>query len=65
MYQALFSPHTHKPGNEAKDGHPTIVYLYLSCVGAKNIVESLLRDISQCCKEALAIKNTVDGQDVL
>ena len=28
-------------------------YLYLSCVGAKNIAQSLLKDISQCYKEAL------------
>ena len=28
----------------AEDGRATIVYLYLSCVGAKNAVQSLLRD---------------------
>ena len=31
--------------------HGTIVYLYLSCVRAKNTLQSLLRDVGQCCKE--------------
>ena len=38
--------------SKAEDGHATIVYLYLSCVGAKNTTESLLRDASvvkKCC----------------
>ena len=34
----------------AEDGHATIVYLYLSCVRAKNTVQSLLRDVGRCCK---------------
>ena len=37
----------------AEDGHATIVYLYLSCVRAKNTAQSLLKDVGQCCKEAL------------
>ena len=27
--------------------------LYLSCVGAKNTVQSLFRYVGRCCKEAL------------
>ena len=30
-----------------EDGHATIVYLYLSCVKAKNTTQSLLRDVVQ------------------
>ena len=48
----------------AEDGHATIVYLYLRYVGAKNTTQSLLRDISWCCKEA-PLQSTVDAQDVL
>ena len=36
----------------AEDGHANIVHLYLSCVGVKNIAQSLLRDVGRCCKEA-------------
>ena len=35
----------------AEDSHVSIVYLYMSCVKAKNTIESLLTDIGQCCKE--------------
>ena len=38
----------------AEDSHATIVYLYLSCVRANNTLQSLLRDVGQCCKEALS-----------
>ena len=37
----------------AEDSHATIVYLYLSCVRAKNTTQSLLRDTSRCCNEVL------------
>ena len=47
----------------AEDGHASIVYLYLSCVGAKNTRQSLLRYVGRHCN--IALKSAMDARDVL
>ena len=49
-YVAMCRPHVVLTGG-AEDGHTTVVYLYVSCVGAKNTTQRLLRDVSQCFNE--------------
>ena len=47
-------------------GHTTIVYLYLSCVGAKITAQSLSKGHQLVLwRSAIAIKSTVDPWDVL
>ena len=41
-----------------EDGHPKIMTISIGSVGAKNTMQSLLRDIGQCCKEVPSIKSS-------
>ena len=43
-----------------EDGHPKIMSISIGSVGAKNTMQSLLRDIGQCCKskEVSSIKSS-------